>query len=319
MGLNVLRYEVQGRAVWGVVRDGAITPIPGEYPTTGDFLREGRARAFEAASGGARPSLEERAVRVLSPVTRNQQFVCQGVNYKDHLREVGMDPDAKVFNMIFRKASSCLAPPCTEIVKPAHVKLLDYEIELGVVIGKEIAGPVEIISRNLHEFVAGVVITNDITARDIQIPQMQFYKGKSYRTFGPTGPYLCLLEPGDVQRLDDLRLTLRVNDEVRQDASTAEMVYSPAETLTELSGVMDLFPGDLLATGTPGGVALKVPGPISRTVANLLPERLRWKAFLRSQSRNPLYLKAGDRIRSAIRSADGKIDLGVQENRVVTG
>ena len=86
------------------------------------------------------------------------------------------------------------------LIKPRHVRFLDYEVELGLVIKRDITAKVAVTDANLHEFVAGLVIVNDYSARDVQIPQMQFYKGKSYRTFGPVGPYLCLLEPGDFPR-----------------------------------------------------------------------------------------------------------------------
>ena len=99
-----------------------------------------------------------------------------------------MDPDAKSFNMIFTKATSCLAPANTDVVRPSRVKFLDYEIELGLVLKRGVKSAQQVTAVNLHEFVAGAVIVNDYSARDVQIPQMQFYKGKSFRTFGPVGP-----------------------------------------------------------------------------------------------------------------------------------
>ena len=119
--------------------------------------------------------------------------------------------------------------------------------------------------------VAGVVVVNDYSARDIQIPQTQFYKGKSYRTFGPVGPYLCLLDRGDFAALKNLDLQLTVNGQVRQRDNTSNLIYSASETLTELSSVHDLHAGDLIATGTPAGCALSVPSPA-------VPRRTRGRA-----------------------------------------
>lgn len=317
MALNVVRYNKGNSVAWGVVKNGLITPIEGDYETTGDFVTRGAPLARALANGGLKPTLEEKDVCILSPVTHNQQYICQGVNYRSHLLEAGMDPDAKNFNMIFRKASSCIAPACSPIRKPKHVRLLDYEIELALIIGKEITDPVEVTDENLHEYVAGITINNDVSARDVQVPQMQFYKGKSYRTFGPTGPYLCLIDRSDVPLLRRLEMTLSVNDRVRQHASTGEMLYAPAETLTELSGLQDLFPGDMLATGTPAGVALKAPGGAAGSVAGLIPEKFKWPLFIRTQERSGRYLKIGDSIESRIRSEDGSIDLGLQRNEVV--
>ena len=313
MAYTVVRFSHAERVAWGIVRDGRVSPIVGEFPTTGDFVRHVAIHPPVLAPG----DLDLAAVTILSPVTRNQQFVCLGANYRQHMIESGVDPDAKTFNMVFRKASSCIVPGDSDVVRPRRVRFLDYEIELGLVIRRELTAPTVVTDANLHEVVAGAVIVNDYTARDIQIPEMQFYKGKSFRTFGTVGPYLCMLEPGDMPALKDLRLTLKVNGEVRQSDTTGNLVHGPADTLTELSGVHDLFPGDLLATGTPAGCALSIPSPLMQRIAALLPERMKWDAFLRVQASRPEYLKPGDVVEASIRSADGAIDLGVQRNRIV--
>ncbi|MCA8005995.1 fumarylacetoacetate hydrolase family protein [Burkholderia cenocepacia] len=314
MALHVLHYRHQGRAQWGVVRHHRITPIPGDYSTTGEFVRAHRIDELAALDG---ETISESDVEWLSPVTRNQRFVCQGANYRQHMIESGMNPDAKSFNMIFTKATSCIVAADSDVIRPQHVRFLDYEIELGLVLRRDITSRQAITDKNLHEYVAGLVIVNDYSARDIQIPQMQFYKGKSYRTFGPVGPYLCLLEASDIARLRALTLTLTVNGEVRQSDSTGNLVYGPAETLTELSGVQDLNAGDLLATGTPSGCALSIPSPAKQRIAALLPEHMKWRMFAKVQAARPQYLKAGDLVEARIRSRDGAIDLGVQHNRIV--
>src|SRR5439155_2135632 len=137
-------------------------------------------------------------------------------------------------------------PSCStadsDVIRPRGVRFLDYEIELGLVLRREITSPTAVTDANLPDFVAGPVIVNDYSARDVQIPQTQFYKGKSFRTFGPVGPYLCMLGAGDMGALKDVRLTLTVNGEVRQSDSTRNLVYGPAETLTELSGCTTFTP-----------------------------------------------------------------------------
>ena len=314
MAINVLRYEHAGRTGWGVLRRDRVVPVPGEFPTTGAFVESNTTAALAALDGGGIALAD---VRVLSPVTRNQQFVCQGANYRQHMIESGMDPDAKHYNMIFTKASSCIVPASSDVVKPRRVKLLDYEIELGLVLRRAITGPCAVTPANLADYVAGLVIVNDYSARDVQIPQMQFYKGKSFRTFGPVGPWLCLLEAADYARLGSLQLTLTVNGEVRQDDSTANLVYGPAETLAEMSGVHDFAPGDLIATGTPAGCALSIPKPAVLRIVTLFGEAARWRMFGKVQAKRTQYLKTGDVVESRIRSLDGVIDLGVQRNLVV--
>ena len=314
MAVHVVRYAHQSRIQWGVVRDQTITPIPGDFTTSGELVQHASGHDLADLRGN---ELRRDDVQVLSPVTRNQQLICLGANYRSHMIDSGVDPDAKSFNMVFRKASSCIVSADSDVVRPSHVALLDYEIELGLVIRRDITAPRVVTEDNLHELVAGVTIVNDYSARDVQLPQMQFYKGKSYRTFGPVGPHLCLLEPGEMHYLRDLRLTLSVNGEVRQNASTSELVHSPADTLTELSGLQDLHAGDLIATGTPSGCALRVPSPRMQRLAALLPEATRWRLFLRSQAQRSEYLKPGDVVESHIASGDGVIDLGVQRNRVL--
>ncbi|WP_175962929.1 fumarylacetoacetate hydrolase family protein [Burkholderia pyrrocinia] len=313
MSLLVLHFRHNGRAQWGVVANGAVTPIPGDFDTTASFLAANPVERLVTLDG---PTIPETDVEWLSPVTANQQFVCQGANYRQHMIESGMDPDAKKFNMIFTKATSCIVAADSPVVKPRHVRFLDYEIELGLVLKRDITSHCQITDANLHDYVAGTVIVNDYSARDVQIPQMQFYKGKSFRTFGPVGPYLCLLERRDFPKLKALDLTLTVNGAVRQQDSTSNLVYGPAETLTELSGVHDLRAGDLLATGTPAGCALSIPSPLKQRAVALFPESVKWKMFMKVQAGRPQYLKAGDIVEARIASRDGTIDLGVQRNEI---
>ncbi len=318
MALNIIRFEQDGAAKWGVVRDGKITPIDGDYPTTGAFIAAfaDNVGALKALPAG---TIDEAAVTLLPPVTRESRFVCQGANYVQHMIDSGMNPDDKNFNMIFTKATSCLAPADTDIIRPAIVQLLDYEVELGIIMKREITGPVTVTADNLGDYIAALTIVNDVSARDVQIPQMQFYKGKSFRTFGPCGPYLCLLEPEDMPLVEQLDLLLTVNGETRQSDNTANLVFKPAETLTELSGVQDFAVGDLIATGTPSGCALSAPSPRLQKIAGLLPEAKKWEIFTKSQLKRPQYLQPGDKVETSIRSADGAIDLGVQRNMIVQG
>jgi 2-keto-4-pentenoate hydratase/2-oxohepta-3-ene-1,7-dioic acid hydratase in catechol pathway len=314
MPLHVLHFIHQKHARWGVLRKGCITLVPGQFATTAAFLRANSVEDLATLSGS---EIAEAEVELLSPLTRNQQFLCQGANYRQHMIESGMNPDEKTYNMIFVKAPSSIVPAHSCLVKPRAVRFLDYEIELGLVLKRDITSPESMTEDNLHEYIAAAVIVNDYSARDIQIPQSQFYKGKSFRTFGPVGPYLCLLERGDIPKLRNLQLTLTVNGEVRQMDSTANLVYGPAETLTELSGIHDVHAGDLLSTGTPSGCALSIPSPEKLRAAAALPEAAKWKAFLDLQAPRTQYLNAGDVVESRIASPDGLIDLGVQRNRVV--
>ena len=314
MAINIVRFEHQQLTRWGVLNDRQIALIPGDFATTGDLIRAVKLEELKALPL-SELTLEQ--VTLLSPVTRNQQFVCQGANYRQHMIESGMDPDAKNYNMIFTKAQSCICAADSDVIKPAVTKFLDYEVELGLIMRREISSKVAVTEQNLHEFIAGLVIVNDYSARDVQILQMQFYKGKSFRTFGPVGPWLCLLEPADMPYLKKLQLKLTVNGQIRQNDSTANLVHGPVATLNELAGVQDLAPGDLIATGTPAGCALSIPSPVKMRIAALLPEARKWALFLKAQAARTQYLQVGDKVEASIRSEDGVIDLGVQQNRIV--
>jgi 2-keto-4-pentenoate hydratase/2-oxohepta-3-ene-1,7-dioic acid hydratase in catechol pathway len=315
MATHLVRYSHAGARRWGVVIGGRISPLDRDYPTTAALIESGEPDGRAAAPRA--PSLELATVTLLSPVTAPARVICQGANYRQHMIESGLDPDEKRFNMFFEKSDASISAPVGAIVRPPHVRLLDYEIELALVFRKAIAGPVRVTAENLHEHVFGVTIANDVSARDVQLPQTQFFKGKSYRSFCPLGPYLAVLDPDELGAVDRLTLTLKVNDTVRQRDSTANLVYRPAETITELSTFSDVAPGDVLLTGTPAGCALRAPPPLVRRLMQaVLPEPRLWETFTRLQAKRPEYLQPGDVVRATIASADGAIDLGEQRHVV---
>jgi len=316
MAVNVVRYRDAAGIGWGVVEGDRVVPIEGDYPTTRAFMLAGAQRARERGAAGA-PSLALSQIEILCPITTDRQFLCQAINYHSHMRESGFDPVSNPFNIFFRKASSCLAPATTDIVLPRHVEFLDYEVEIGLVFSRDVAAPVEVGERDLASYVGALVLLNDVSARDVQLPETQFYKGKSYRTFGPAGPYLTLVSSDDLRRFDELRLTLSVNGEVRQDALASDMVHRPPETLSELSALQDWEAGDLLATGTPGGCALQAPARPLAIFAQLVSPLRRQALLRRVAARNPRRLHVGDIVEASIRTNDGAIDLGTQTNTVV--
>jgi 2-keto-4-pentenoate hydratase/2-oxohepta-3-ene-1,7-dioic acid hydratase in catechol pathway len=315
MAINLARFELDGVPRWGVLVESGISPLAGDYPTTAALIEHGEADWLAAKSKTATLSLD--AIKILPPVTAPCRIYCQGANYRRHMIESGMDPDAKLFNMFFTKSDASLSSAREAVARPRHVALLDYEIELALVFRRPITSAVTVTRGALKEYVFGVAIANDLSARDVQLPQTQFFKGKSYRGFCPLGPWLTVLEDAEFDRLDDLELELAVNGTVRQRDSTRNLVFKPAETISELSTFANIAPGDVLLTGTPSGCALRVPPPPIRRIVQLLPEHKFWGLFLRSQRRRPQYLKPGDRICARIKSADGSLDLGEQTTQIV--
>ncbi|MEQ4725396.1 fumarylacetoacetate hydrolase family protein [Nonomuraea sp. B19D2] len=306
MSVNVLRTD--GR--WWVERDGLAHPVDTAAQTTAELLAD-REAVKNAASEGV--PVEE--LELLSPVTTPCRVVCQMVNYRSHASDSGFDPD-KVPITFFRKASGSVCGPYDAIVKPPHVRLLDYEIELGLVMGAPLPLGVTVSHADLPAYVAGLVVADDVSARDVQLSKTQFYESKSYPTFTPLGPRLVLLTPEEFARLVDLRLQLSVNQVLRQDRTVADMIAGPAAALTALARFQEMAPGDVLLTGTPGGTALKAPPKPVELLGSLLPPPLKWKIFFERQARVPAYLRHGDVVTARIATGDRAIDLGRQRTRV---
>jgi 2-keto-4-pentenoate hydratase/2-oxohepta-3-ene-1,7-dioic acid hydratase in catechol pathway len=269
--------------------------------------------AAAAAPGDAVPA---GSVELLSPVTAPARVVAQAVNYRSHALDSGMDPDT-IPPVFFRKASHSLTSPAGDILRPPGVGFLDYEVELGLVIGTDLPVGTTVTDTSLARYVAALVVTNDVSARQIQLTKTQFYEAKSYPTFTPAGPWLTLVDAAGLAELDSLRLTLSVNGQVRQDSTVADMIARPAQALTLLARFQPMAPGDLLLTGTPGGTALKAPPKAAEKLAGLLAPATRWRLFFHREARNPRYLRDGDVIAATIGSADGQLNLGTQHNTVI--
>jgi 2-keto-4-pentenoate hydratase/2-oxohepta-3-ene-1,7-dioic acid hydratase in catechol pathway len=278
-----------------------------------DFAVEAALATAAAAPQDAVPA---QSLDLLSPVTAPARVVAQMVNYRSHALDSGLDPDT-VPPAFFRKTSHSITGPAGDIIRPTGVGFLDYEVELGLVIGADLPVGTTVTDTGLARYVAGLVVANDVSARQIQLTKTQFYEAKSYPTFTPVGPWLTLTDAADLARLDSLRLTLSVNGQVRQDSTAADMIVRPAQALTLLSRFQPMAPGDLLLTGTPGGTALTAPPKIVTKLAGLLPPATRWELFFKRQARNARYLQDGDIITATITSPGGRIDLGTQRTTVV--
>ena len=312
----LLRCDDGKRTFWAVRFGSMLAPVDTPAATTGALFARDWDTLWSLRIDQATVPLA--AVRVLAPVTRDQQFLCQGVNYRSHVQESGLQVSDFPFNTLFTKAGSSIVAADTPVARPAHVKLLDYEIELGLVLRRDLPAGTIVAPEGLHEWLAGVTIVNDLSARDVQLPQGQFFKGKSYRGFGPVGPAIVLLTPDEWKRWPQLHMRLAVNGETRQDAYCGEMIHQPAATLTELAGLMDVHAGDLVATGTPAGCAARAPGKLVLFVLrHFMSEAGKWRAFIAKGAINPMYLKPGDRISATIRTDDGAIDLGEQTTTIV--
>jgi len=272
-------------------------------------------RAWFVRAAASTETVPVSSLELLSPVTEPCRVVAQMTNFVSHVKDAGMNPDTVPLTF-FRKSSGSVSGPYDDIVKPGHVRLLDYEAEIGLVIGAALPVGADLTADSVADHVAGVVVTNDISARDIQLPKTQFYESKSYPTFTPVGPALVLLDVDELKRFTDLRLRLWVNGEPRQDMTAADMLYQPLEALRALTRFQRMDPGDLLLTGTPVGTALSAPAKPVEIIASLLPAATKWNLFFKAQARNPKYLQDGDVVEVAVATDDGAIDLGRQHTIV---
>ena len=228
--MKLCRFEIDGDARHGTVE--------GEEVVDSD-------------SGERHPLVD---VRLLAPVLPHK-FLAIGLNYADHIAESGME--APEFPVFFNKQSTCVVGPGVDVHMPRVSKLLDYEGELAIVIGERCR---HVREDQAREVIAGYTIANDLSVRDWQLRTPTMTMGKSFDTHGPLGPWIATAdELGDPHQLG---IRTYVNDELRQDSGTSEMIFNCFQQVEHLSTAFTLEPGDVIATGTPAGIgAVRQPFP----------------------------------------------------------
>ena len=190
------------------------------------------------------------SVRIGPCVKNPGKFIAIGLNYSDHAEESGMAIPKEP--IIFQKASSSITGPNDNVILPEGSKKLDWEIELAFVVGKETKNITE---AQAHEYILGYCIVNDISEREWQLEMGgNWTKGKSGDTFGPVGPYLVTKD--EISSIDNLSLTLKLNEKIMQTGNTDKMIFNVFFILSYLSKFMSLQPGDIVTTGTPPGVGM---------------------------------------------------------------
>ncbi|HEU5299652.1 MAG TPA: fumarylacetoacetate hydrolase family protein [bacterium] len=264
-------YQAKGEARVGVVAGEAIVDLQtlarrrrlqsvpqdmleliAEVPT---LELRALARDAEALAEAGKDTMPLARARLLAPIPRpRKNIMCMGRNYVEHAKESGSaPPEVPVF---FTKPPTAVIGHEAPVTHHAVTQQLDYEVELVAVIGRRGR---DIAPEKALEYVFGYTIMNDVTARDLQRRHNQWFKGKSLDTFAPMGPWI--VHRSAVPNPQKLALSMRINGEVRQSSSTASMIFSVARLISVLSAGMTLEPGDLLATGTPEGVAMGMQPP----------------------------------------------------------
>ncbi len=219
-----------------------------------DLLPQIEELTFEPAPEQALIPLD--SVRLGPPLAGMGKIIAVGLNYRDHAEEMGNALPSSP--LLFCKAQTSIAGPTDELMLPPEswAREVDYEVELGVVIGHPCR---EVSVEDAMTYVAGYTIVNDVTARDVQRAESQWFRAKSYDGFCPIGPYLVTAD--EVEDVGNLRLSTLVNGELRQHSTTKNLIFSVPELVSFISHSMTLLPGDIIATGTPSGIGAGMKPP----------------------------------------------------------
>ena len=234
----------EGSRLRGLADVGAL------FALGGDAVEELRGLELRAADA---PAVSD--VRLAPPVTRPSKIICVGLNYVAHIEETNsVKPESIV---LFSKYASSLVADGEGVRKPDITSQLDYEAELAVVIGRRTSG---VSAQDAMSAIGGFTLINDVSARDLQKAEKQWVRGKGLDTFAPLGP--VVLDAASAPAIEDMRITLRLNGEVRQDALCSLMITPVPELIAHISQHITLEPGDIIATGTPAGVILGMDDPV---------------------------------------------------------
>jgi 2-keto-4-pentenoate hydratase/2-oxohepta-3-ene-1,7-dioic acid hydratase in catechol pathway len=254
--MKLLRHGLPGAEKPGILdADGALRDLSGVVADiAGDVLSDAGLDQIRAIDP-ARLPLVEPDTRIGPCVGGTGKVICIGLNYSDHAAETGSKVPAEP--IVFMKATSAICGPDDDVIIPRGSEKTDWEVELGVVIGTRAKYVSE---ADALDHVAGYCVVNDVSERAFQTERHgQWTKGKSCDTFGPVGPWLVTRD--EIADPQALRLWLSVNDTMRQDGTTATMVFGVAHLVSYLSGFMTLLPGDIISTGTPPGVGMGMKPP----------------------------------------------------------
>ncbi len=263
--MKIVRYRDSTKETYGILCDNNIVNLPVSAiqhdlnlpDSVEDFISAGENLLQTAEhflrGNPAKYSVRLTETRLLAPIVFPPKIICLGLNYRDHAKETAANVPKEP--IIFMKPRTAIIGP-HEKIKKSFVKELDYEGELAIIMGKKCRN---VAASEAKAFVFGYTVFNDVSAREIQFGDKQWTRGKSFDTFAPIGP--CIVTKDELSDTSDLRIRTWVNDDLRQNGTTQNMVFSVEEIIHQLSRVMTLEPCDIIATGTPSGVAMAMKEP----------------------------------------------------------
>ncbi|MBW2515146.1 MAG: fumarylacetoacetate hydrolase family protein [Deltaproteobacteria bacterium] len=253
--MRLIRFGAAGQEKPGLWQAGKIVDLRAIFPEIPDigerFFAEGWLQRIEKIKDPGQ-ALD---VRLGCPISRPSKIICLGLNYLDHREESGFEKPQQP--LLFSKTPNALSGPFDPILLPRSCDQIDWEAELAVVIGK--AGK-RIAASKALDYVAGFSVMNDVSGRQAQFSDGQWFRGKSFDTFAPMGPALVTVD--EIENLQNLTVKARVNGEVMQDGNSADMLFEIPTIIAFISEDITLMPGDIISTGTPSGVGIFRDPPV---------------------------------------------------------
>ncbi|MCP4344083.1 MAG: fumarylacetoacetate hydrolase family protein [Desulfobacterales bacterium] len=270
--MRLIRFGEKGKEKPGLIKDGRIADLTNIFLGIPDicekFFGQGwLARLSETEISDSQFSIPDSDVRIGPPVSNPGKIICLGKNYAEHAKEGGFENPERP--LLFCKTPNTLNGPFDPIVMPKSSGKVDWEVELALIIGKQ---GKSIKKKDAFDYIAGYAVLNDVSGREAQFADSQWFRGKSFDTFAPLGPALVTQdEIGDVQ---NLRLTAIVDRVTMQDGNTKDMIFDIPSVIEDISEDITLVPGDIISTGTPSGVGIFRDPPVELKPGNVVECRI---------------------------------------------
>ena len=265
--MRLIRFGKKGKEKPGLLKENRIVDLRAIFPDIPDigeeFFRDGWLEKIAQVTDSG----NEMDVRIGSPVSRPSKIICLGKNYLEHAREGGFDNPEKP--LIFCKAPNAVNGPFDPVIMPKSSGQVDWEVELAIVIGKE---GKRIKNKDAFDYIAGFTIMNDVSAREAQFADSQWFRGKSFDTFAPLGPVIVTCD--ELEDVNNLSLCAIVDGVIMQDGNTRDMIFDIPSIIENISEDITLIPGDIISTGTPSGVGIFRDPPIVLKPGNVVECRI---------------------------------------------
>ena len=256
--MKLIRYGPSGTESPGLLQQDGIVALRSYFPDIPDIGERFFADGWLERIAGLKAAGKREDARWGSPIALPSKIICLGKNYKEHAQEGGMEVPAAP--LLFCKTPNTLNGPFDPVIIPRSSGQVDWEVELALVIGR--SGKA-VSKEKALDYIAGITVMNDVSAREAQFADSQWYRGKSFDTFAPLGPCLVTMDEfGGLGDLANLRLAAKVNGRTMQEANTGDMIFDVATLIAYISRDITLSAGDIIATGTPAGVGIFREPPV---------------------------------------------------------